>query len=139
MAGRAILRQPKETQATRFETPDVAPGASHLPVVLRQRKISSLMPEGVTAANGLPINDVEGPPLVLGVARLALALGRFRMAAMEAARALSIGGDCLMARKAQPRLRLTRKGLVTAVAVLLQLCVPVYERSRHYQFLEQTL
>ena len=85
------------------------------------------------------LDDVERAPLVLGVAGLALALRRFGMAAMEAARALPICGDRLVARQAKPGLRLTRKGLVTAVAVLFQLRVPVDERSRHHQLFEEAL
>ena len=85
------------------------------------------------------LDDVERAPLVLGVTDLALTLRRFGMAAMEAARALPICGDRLVARQAKPGLRLARKGLVTAVAVLFQLRVPTDQRSRHNQLFEDAL
>ena|ERR1700690_2441218 len=62
-----ILRHSKEAHASRLQTSDMTLGASDLPVMFRQGKIRYLMLERIAAAYGLPINDTECTPLVLGV------------------------------------------------------------------------
>jgi hypothetical protein len=46
----------------------VALGARHLRMMIRQRKSGPIVIEGIATTHNLPINDVERPSLVLGMA-----------------------------------------------------------------------
>ena len=118
-----------------LRVPCVAAVATCTPVGADQCEVGECMVEGFT----VQLDDVERAPFVFGVARLALAFRRFGVAAVETACALPIRSDRLVARQAKPGLRLTRKGLVAAVAVLFKLRVPIDERSWHHQLLENAL
>ena len=76
---------------------------------------------------------------MLGMTHVARTLRRFGVAAVEAAHALPIRRDRLVARQAKASLRLLRKGLVTAIAVLFQVRMPRDERSYRSQLFEDVL
>jgi hypothetical protein len=118
-----------------FRAAGVATVAARSLVGLDQCEIGERMVERLA----IELDDVELAPFVVGVAELAVGLRRFRVAAMEPALASPISRDLLVARKAKPSLRLTRKRLVTAVAVLFELCVPGDQRPRHDQLFEYAL
>jgi hypothetical protein len=85
--------------------------------------------EGVVEGLAVELNDVNCAPLVVGMTRVASSFRRFCVATVEAARALAIRGDRLVARQAEARLQFPRKRHVTAVAGLFQIRMPSDERS----------
>lgn len=120
---------------TEFPVPCMAAVATRSLVGPHQREVGKSMVEGFA----VELDDVEWAPLVLCVTRNALTLRRLGAPAMEAALALPICGNRLVARQTKRGLRLAREGLVAAVAVLLQLCVPTDQWPRHHQLFEDAL
>lgn len=101
----------------------------------QQREVGVCMVEGLA----IELNDVESAPLVVSVTDLALPLGGFGMAPVKAPHRLPICRDGLVARKAQPGLRLARKRFMTVAAILFQLRVSAGERSRHDKLFKDAL
>ena len=101
----------------------------------RQGEIGKCVIEGFA----VELDDIEGAPLVFGVAGLALALQGFWVAAVKIARRLPIRNDRLMARQAEAGLRFLRERLMTALAGFLQIRMRTDQWSRHDQFLEDAL
>ena len=75
----------------------MASSALHGCMCISQRKVSQCMIEGCR----VEFDDVGVPSLVLGMAGAAFSLGCMRHAAMHAATILQIGGNILMACRAQ--------------------------------------
>ena len=76
---------------------------------------------------------------MVGMTRIACGFRRFGVAAMEAAHALAIRGDGLVARQAEASLQFPGKRHVTAVAGLFQIRMPTDERSKRRQPFEEGL
>ena len=85
------------------------------------------------------LNDVKTTALVLGVAVAAILRCRGGIAAMEPFSLHAILVHFLMAVEAQSRLRLPRERFMALHAVFFELCVPLDQRTRDDEFLEQVL
>ena len=144
----AFLAQPALVRIVCFVTAETAPGglavfhalcmaaiAACSLVGTHQCEVGERMVEGLA----IELNNVELTPFVLGVARLALPFRCFGVAPVESTRGLPVCSNRLVAGQAKPGLRLARKGLVTVVAVLFQLCMSADERTRHDELFEYTL
>lgn len=95
--------------------------------------------ESVIEGLAIQLNDIGVPPRVIGVTMVAVLLGGARRTAMKPLVRRAVGGDFLVARKAQARLRFARERLVALAAVLLELGVPLDDRPRQDKLLEQVL
>lgn len=148
MTAIAFFPQPALVRIIRLVAIETAPGGlaifRALPMatiaacsLMRPNKyeVGECMVEGFA----VELNNIKRASLVVGMTHVARTLRRFGVAAMEAAHALPIGGDRLVARQAKASLRLPRKGLMTAVAVLFQVRMPRDERSYRSQLFEDVL
>lgn len=89
--------------------------------------------KGVIERFPIELDNVDVSPLMVGVAVFAFLAQGISLAAMEPFPVPAIGGDVLVARKAEASLRLPRKRLVTVVALLFKLGMSRNQGSGHHQ------
>jgi len=118
-----------------LDLPRVTVAARYRPVGVPQLEIRESMIEGLA----VELDDVGLSSHMVGMTMGAFLFLRIRLPPMESPARRLVRRDVFVARKAKPRLRLPRKRLVTAAALLLELGVPGHQRSGHDQVLEQIL
>ncbi|HEY6257721.1 MAG TPA: hypothetical protein VIY51_18220 [Xanthobacteraceae bacterium] len=106
--------------------------ARHGRVCVPEREIRNRVIESLA----VQLDDVGVSPLVIRMTMNAFLLRRIRITSVQPPAHLTVGGNFLVARETEPRLRTLRKRLVTVPALLLELGMPGHQRPGHDKPLE---
>lgn len=148
VAAIALLTEPLFVRLLRFVAVVAASGGTaegdccRVAAVAAYRLVAALELEvrgGVIEGLAVELDDIGVSPLVVGVTVLAVLVQGVRLAAVKASTIPAVIGRLLVARDAEPGLRLPGKRLMAAVALLFELGVPGNQRAGHDERLEDVL